>query len=72
MLAVVLACRNIAKGNELKAELEANCASRGLPRPNLEVRVLDLSSLRWVGGWRLGSYLFQTGLGLCKEMWGQA
>lgn len=46
--AVVLACRNVAKGDALKAELERETVAAGLPRPSLEVRQLDLSSLKCV------------------------
>lgn len=43
--AVVLACRSRAKGDALKADIEASCAERGLPRAEVEVRLLDLATL---------------------------
>ncbi|KAJ9509232.1 hypothetical protein QJQ45_001684 [Haematococcus lacustris] len=46
--AVVLACRNEAKGAELKADIEASSERLGCPRPQLEVRRLDLASLESV------------------------
>lgn len=45
LAAVVLACRSRAKGEALKAEIEAECAAKGLDRPEVEVRLLDLASL---------------------------
>ncbi|KAL6752312.1 hypothetical protein V8C86DRAFT_2758173 [Haematococcus lacustris] len=45
---VVLACRNEAKGAELKADIEASSERLGCPRPQLEVRRLDLASLESV------------------------
>eukprot|EP00199_Chlamydomonas_sp_CCMP681_P004426 CAMPEP_0119113964 /NCGR_PEP_ID=MMETSP1180-20130426/45759_1 /TAXON_ID=3052 ORGANISM="Chlamydomonas cf sp, Strain CCMP681" /NCGR_SAMPLE_ID=MMETSP1180 /ASSEMBLY_ACC=CAM_ASM_000741 /LENGTH=81 /DNA_ID=CAMNT_0007102285 /DNA_START=77 /DNA_END=318 /DNA_ORIENTATION=+ len=39
---VVLACRNVAKGNDFKAELVSSCKGQGLGQ-RLEVRELDLA-----------------------------
>lgn len=43
--AVVLACRNVAKGEALKSEIEAEDESKGFPKPTVEVRQLDLASV---------------------------
>jgi len=45
LLAVVLACRSRAKGDALRADIEASCAARGLPKAEVEVRLLDLATL---------------------------
>ncbi|KAK2075921.1 hypothetical protein QBZ16_001257 [Prototheca wickerhamii] len=43
--AVILACRNIPKGEAYKKELEEQAAAAGRPAPKLEVMELDVSSL---------------------------
>eukprot|EP00877_Chromochloris_zofingiensis_P011833 jgi/Chrzof1/6903/Cz02g02220.t1 len=52
---VVLACRSQSKGERLIEDLKADSKAAGLPAPNLEIGVLDLSSLdsvkRFVASW---------------------
>ncbi|KAK2075920.1 hypothetical protein QBZ16_001256 [Prototheca wickerhamii] len=42
---VILACRNVPKGEAYKKELEEQAAAAGRPAPKLEVMELDVSSL---------------------------
>lgn len=55
LVAVVLACRSQSKGERLIEDLKADSKAAGLPAPNLEIGVLDLSSLdsvkRFVASW---------------------
>lgn len=64
--AVVLACRNPKKGEELKKELEGAAAAEGRAVPNLEVG----GWWRVEGScWRMGDATHQTGAlkgGLCN------
>ena len=45
---VVLACRTLAKGEELKTQIEAQAVSIGRPKPDIRVMKLDLASLKSV------------------------
>ncbi|KAL4856494.1 Retinol dehydrogenase 12 [Chlorella vulgaris] len=53
---VILACRSVAKGEALAAELRQQAAAAGQPAPQLEVMQLDLSSLlsvhQFAAAWR--------------------
>ena len=51
--AVVLACRSKTKGEAVKSEIVAQCGKAGIHKPQLEIRILDLSSLEWVATGRL-------------------